>query len=81
MVYEMLVGPMTSVCSGNKSFFNLGGDDFTHTDGVDGHAIVKGSNSTYPPERLLCNHRHAKDDLYLRTGSTSSFAINGGSPF
>jgi len=81
MVYEMIMGPLTSICSGNKAFFNQGGDDFTHADGVDAHAIIKGTNTSYPPERLLCVHRHAKDDLYMRTGSTTTFPINGGTPF
>jgi hypothetical protein len=81
MVYEMNVGPMTSICSGNHSFFVQGGNDFVHADGVDGHAIIKGSNSSYPPERILCAHRHAMDDLYMQAGSVTPIVINGGQAF
>jgi len=82
-VVEMTMGPLNQICSGNSAFWEQGGDEFSHADGVDNHAIYLG-NSTFPqapPERLLCSHRHGKDDLFMRVGSSTSFTINGGSPF
>ncbi|MCC7440631.1 MAG: hypothetical protein IT285_03295 [Bdellovibrionales bacterium] len=79
-VYELQIGPLASICSGLRSYFLQGGAEFTHADGIDTHAFVA-PNGNYGPERLLCHHRHAKDDLYLRVGSSSSFTINGGLAF
>jgi hypothetical protein len=87
LVMEIEAGPLASICSGNAAFWNNGGAEFTHVDGVDTHAVIYG-NPTFasnsppaPPERLLCSHRHSQDDLFLSVGSTSSFSINGGMPF
>jgi hypothetical protein len=82
MVYEMIVGPLISVCSGNTAFWSEGGQEFSHPDGVDADALVgDATNNSYPPERLLCFHRHGMDDLFFSLGSEASFAINGGNPF
>lgn len=85
MVTEMTMGPMTSICSANAEYWGAGEIDFTfpsYTSGANG--VVVSSNASFagaPPQRLLCNERHGKEDLYLRTGSTVSFPINGGLPF
>ncbi|MEK7691234.1 MAG: hypothetical protein AAB425_09455 [Bdellovibrionota bacterium] len=83
MVYEMIQGPLSAICSGNRRYFEEGGVDFDHSDGVDSHAVFK-NNLDFegaPPERLLCMHRHAKPDLFMRVGSTSPIVINGGLAF
>lgn len=82
MVYEMEIGPLMSICSGNKEYENNGGQDFTHFGGVDGHSWIKGNPAgNFPPERLLCNHRHAQSDLYMGISASQIFSINGGMPF
>ncbi len=83
MVYEIEMGPLMSICSGNYTYYQNGGQDFTHAGGVDGHAFILGSATCpgCPPERLICNHRHAQPDLYLGVGSSMPFPINGGAPF
>ncbi|MEK7689626.1 MAG: hypothetical protein AAB425_01255, partial [Bdellovibrionota bacterium] len=83
MVYEMIVGPMVSVCSGNMVYWQEGGVEFSHSDGVDTHAVYK-TNSVYPgapPERLMCSHRHMKQELFMRVGSSTPIVINGGLAF
>ena len=84
MVMEMIAGPMGSICSGNKTYYNDGNADFTHSDGIDSHIVIKYNESDYPgapPERLFCAHRHAQDELFFRLGSTVPFPINGGLAF
>jgi len=83
MVYEMQIGSFGAICSANKQYFQDGGFEFAHADGVDSHAVYS-SNSDYPnapPERLVCAHRHGKQDLFMRVGSTSPIVVNGGMPF
>lgn len=81
MVYEMIQGPMISICSGNKAYYDMGGQDFSHSDSLDWGVAVKGNAAGAPPEALACNHRHGADDLYLGGSLTVPFTINGGSPF
>jgi hypothetical protein len=80
MVQEMIVGPLISICTANAIAWQKGASDFTHAGGVDGHSWILG-NGPYPPERLLCNHRHAMDDLYFGNQSNTPIVINGGTPF
>jgi hypothetical protein len=83
MVYEMQIGSFGAICSAHKQYFDDGGFDFVHADGVDDHAVYKGSEDfdKAPPERLACAHRHGKPDLFMRVGSTSAIVVNGGMPF
>jgi hypothetical protein len=84
MVYEMIFGPLTSICSANVTYWAQGGlQDFVHSDNIDtGICVGTGAaGDSCPPERLLCAHRHGIDDLYLGSGSASGFVINGGNPF
>jgi len=82
IVHEVTIGPFLSICSGNNGYHNEGGVEFSHTEiiglAVSGTSIDRGGSI---PERLYCMHRHGNDDLYSRVGASSSFAINGGSPF
>jgi hypothetical protein len=83
-VQEIQMGAFTSICSGNTGFVANGGLDHMHWDspGIDRLAVAGNySSTTFPPERLVCNHRHAQDDLYSKTGQSVTFTINSGMPF
>ena len=82
-VFEFILGPTRSICSGNTEYFAQGSPDFVHTDGQQ-YVIVVAGNTDYPtapPERLICSHRHAQDELTLGAGQNIPFTINGGNPF
>jgi hypothetical protein len=82
MVVEMIMGPLTSICTANNQAWMKGATEHTHAGGVDDHAQILGpGNPGYPPERLVCNHRHAQPDLYMGVGDSAPFAINGAMPF
>jgi hypothetical protein len=83
MVLEMAIGPTASICTANKIAWDRGASEFTHYDSVDSHAFIAGNGSagTYPPERLICQHRHQKSDLVFGQQLTLPIVINGGAPF
>jgi len=83
IVYEMTMGPMVSICTANLGAWLRGAIEATHAGGIDGHAVIRGSGTSGggPPERLVCNHRHAQEDLYFGSGAVSPIVINGGTPF
>jgi hypothetical protein len=84
MVYEMQIGAYNAICSAHNQYAKDGGLEFKHVDGVDSHAVYSSNATEYPgapPERLVCAHRHMKNDLFMRVGSTSPIVVNGGMPF
>ncbi|MEK7690304.1 MAG: hypothetical protein AAB425_04715, partial [Bdellovibrionota bacterium] len=82
MVHELSIGPMRSICSGNKAFTTEGGNGLEHDEPYEAVVWVgSSSNNSRPWEMLYCAHRHRQTDLFERVGSTTPLVINGGMPF
>lgn len=84
-VVEMIMGPYETICSGNRGYFDIGGQDFPHTDSVETDTTYKLANPTVagrgPPERLYCSHAHSNDSPFGYVAQSSPFTIWGGNAF
>lgn len=80
MVYEMEIGSIASICSGNKDARNVENLGIDRTVSV--HPGDLGSGMSYQAqEKLVCHHRHSLPDLFLRVQQSYPFTINAGQPF